>query len=161
MTAGSWRRDRAGFTLVEIMIVVLIIALLSALALPAFRKARQRTQITQVANDLKVYGAAFDLYALEQRGYPPDCHLDAPYHLPNALMETYLNAEKWASETAIGGNYNWEGPDAYPYAGISIFGSSAPQEIMRQLDEVLDDGNLASGMFRQTPNSRYTYILDE
>ena len=155
-------RARSGFTLVEIMIVVLTIALLSAIALPAFARARRNTRIAMIANDLKVYASAFDLYSLEQGGYPPDCHLDGPYHLPNEIMEQYLDAEKWAAETPIGGNFNWEGPDAYPYAGISIFGSTAEEDVMRKLDETLDDGNLSTGMFRLiAANSRYTYILDE
>ncbi|MDP6630123.1 MAG: prepilin-type N-terminal cleavage/methylation domain-containing protein [Kiritimatiellia bacterium] len=155
-------RDRSGFTLVEIMIVVLTIALLSAIALPGFRKARTQTLLTQVANDIKVFGDGFDLYALERGGYPPDYHLGAPYNLPNAAMEEYLNAEKWADTTGVGGNYNWEGPDSYPYAGISIFGATATEDTMRQLDKILDDGDLTSGMFRKiAANSRYTYVLEE
>ncbi len=148
--------------MVEIMFVVLTIALLSGIALPGFRKARTQTLLTATANDLKVFGDAFDLYALERGGYPPDCHLPAPYHLPNAVMEQYLDPEKWAATTAVGGNYNWEGPDVYPYAGISIFAATADESTMRKLDEILDDGNLASGMFRKiVANGRYTYLLEE
>ena len=153
---------RSGFTMVEIMIVVLTIALLSAIALPGFRKARTQTLLTGVANDIKVFGDAFDLYALERGGYPPDYHMGGAYNLPNTAMEEYLDAEKWAATTGVGGNYNWEGPDAYPYAGISIFGATASEKVMRQLDDILDDGNLNSGMFRLVAaNSRYTYILEE
>jgi type IV pilus assembly protein PilA len=148
--------------MVEIMIVVLTIALLSAIALPGFRKARTQTLLTGIANDITVFGDAFDLYALERGGYPPDCHLGAPYNLPNAAMEGYLDAEKWAEVTGVGGNYNWEGPDAYPYAGISIFGATASEDIMRELDDILDDGNLNTGMFRLiAANNRYTYILEK
>ena len=153
---------RAGFTLVEIMIVVLTIALLSALALPAFRRARTQTQLTAIANDLKQFSAAFDLYAMERGRYPPDSHLPMPYHLPNTEMEEYLTPEKWAEETAVGGYYNWEGPDSYPYAGIAIFGSTANLSTMQMLDKILDDGNLSTGLFRKiAANSRYTYILEE
>ncbi len=148
--------------MVEIMIVVLTIALLSAIALPGFRKARTQTLLTGVANDIKVFGDAFDLYALERGGYPPDYHVGGLYNLPNTAMEEYLDAEKWAKETAVGGNYNWEGPDSYPYAGISIFGASASADVMRKLDKILDDGDLTSGFFRLIgANNRYTYILEE
>ncbi len=147
-----------GFTLVEVMIVVLTISLLATLAMPSFVKARNTSRLTVVANDIKVFGDAFDLYALERGGYPPDSHLV----LPTPALEEYLNSEKWAEETAVGGNYNWEGPDSYPYAGISIYGTSAPEETMRNLDEILDDGDLNSGMFRLVAaNGRYTYILEE
>jgi len=148
--------------MVEIMIVVLTIALLSAIALPGFRKARTQTLLTGIANDITVFGDAFDLYALERGGYPPDCHLPNPYHLPNTAMEEYLDPEKWSAVTGVGGNYNWEGPDSYPYAGIAISGATATEDVMRELDEIMDDGDLTSGMFRLVAaNSRYTYILEE
>ena len=143
------------------MMVVLIIGLLAALGLPAFQKARQKTLVTTCANDLKVFGAAFDLYAMERRGYPPDCELPDPWHLPNVEMEGYLNKAKWAAPTPLGGNYNWEGKDTYAYAGISMFNTTATTAVMKMLDEVLDDGELTTGKFRQTPNGRYTYIIDE
>ena len=55
----------AGFTLVEIMIVVAIIALLAAIAVPGFLRARKRTQAAKVLNDLRNIDSAIDQYALE------------------------------------------------------------------------------------------------
>lgn len=56
---------RAGFTLVEIMIVVAIIALLAAIAVPGFLRARKRSQASKVLNDLRMIDAAIDQYAIE------------------------------------------------------------------------------------------------
>jgi len=56
---------RGGFTLVEIMIVVAIIALLAAIAVPNFLRARKRSQATRVLQDLRVVDAAIDQYAIE------------------------------------------------------------------------------------------------
>jgi prepilin-type N-terminal cleavage/methylation domain-containing protein len=56
---------RAGFTLVEIMIVVAIIALLAAIAVPGFLRARKRSQATKILNDLRMIDAAVDQYAIE------------------------------------------------------------------------------------------------
>ena len=56
---------RAGFTLVEIMIVVAIIALLAAIAVPGFLRARKRSQAAKVLNDLRLIDAAVDQYAIE------------------------------------------------------------------------------------------------
>ncbi len=56
---------RGGFTLVEIMIVVAIIALLAAIAVPNFLRARKRSQATQVLEDLRLIDAAIDQYAIE------------------------------------------------------------------------------------------------
>ncbi|MFL6521794.1 MAG: type II secretion system protein [Chthoniobacterales bacterium] len=56
---------RAGFTLVEIMIVVAIIALLAAIAVPGFLRARKRSQASRVINDLRLIDSAVDQYAIE------------------------------------------------------------------------------------------------
>ncbi|HEX8312056.1 MAG TPA: prepilin-type N-terminal cleavage/methylation domain-containing protein [Chthoniobacteraceae bacterium] len=56
---------RAGFTLVEIMIVVAIIALLAAIAVPGFLRARKRSQASKVLNDLRLISGAVDQYAIE------------------------------------------------------------------------------------------------
>src|ERR1700692_343176 len=56
---------KAGFTLVEIMIVVAIIALLAAIAVPGFLRARKRAQASRVLNDLRLIDSAVDQYAIE------------------------------------------------------------------------------------------------
>ncbi len=58
-------RKHAGFTLVEIMIVVAIIALLAAIAVPGFLRARKRSQASRILNDLRMIDAAVDQYAIE------------------------------------------------------------------------------------------------
>ena len=57
--------SRGGFTLVEIMIVVAIIALLAAIAVPGFLRARKRSQASRILNDLRMIDAAVDQYAIE------------------------------------------------------------------------------------------------
>ena len=54
-----------GFTLVEIMIVVAIIAMLAAIAVPGFLRARKRSQGVSVLTDLRLIDGAMDQYALE------------------------------------------------------------------------------------------------
>ena len=56
---------RGGFTLVEIMIVVAIIALLASIAVPNFLRSRKRSQATQVLEDLRLIDSAIDQYAIE------------------------------------------------------------------------------------------------
>ncbi|MGE0268690.1 MAG: hypothetical protein AB7S78_09595 [Candidatus Omnitrophota bacterium] len=82
-----------------------------------------------------------------------------------AGMAAYIDPDDWNSD-ALGGHYNWEGPywgekGGYEYAGISLFGTTASMKELILLDRKIDDGNLASGKFRQTPNGRYTYVFEE
>jgi prepilin-type N-terminal cleavage/methylation domain-containing protein len=65
MTKNRTRKDIGGFTLVEIMIVVAIIALLAAIAVPNFLRARKRSQATRILEDLRMVDAACDQYAIE------------------------------------------------------------------------------------------------
>jgi prepilin-type N-terminal cleavage/methylation domain-containing protein len=59
------KKGMAGFTLVEIMIVVGIIAVLSAIAVPNWVRARKRTQATIILEDLRNLDHAVDQYAID------------------------------------------------------------------------------------------------
>ena len=59
-------RCRRGFTLVEMMIVVAIIALIAAIAVPNVLRARKRSQATKLLDDLRVLDQAMDQWALEK-----------------------------------------------------------------------------------------------
>ncbi len=79
---------KAGFTLVEIMIVVAIIGLLAAIAIPNFVKARATSQANACINNLRQIDAAANQFALEQHkttgaaiSYPTDL---TPYIKLNA-----------------------------------------------------------------------------
>ena len=58
-------KSRRGFTLVEIMIVVAIIALLASIAVPGFLRSRKRSQASRIINDLRLIDGAIDMYAIE------------------------------------------------------------------------------------------------
>ena len=115
-----------------------------------------------LVSDLRTFGIGFEGYFATNGCYPPDSHDDAPYNLKNGYgTEEYLPIGAWTTPPAWGGFYNWEGPNSYPYAGISLYGTTASASIMGKLDNMLDNGDLTSGKFRQTPNGRYTYIVND
>ena len=149
-------KAESGFTLIELLVAIAIIGLLSAIAMPAYSQYKERASVARVASELRSFSSAFIAYTIDNEDYPPDSHLLLP---PG--MTDYIPQQIWDTPTAIGGNYNWEGPDGYPYAGISIFGYSAGTDILETLDSMLDDGNLNVGKFRYGSSGRPTYIIEE
>jgi prepilin-type N-terminal cleavage/methylation domain-containing protein len=64
MNRNTLKRDNQGFTLVEIMIVVAIVGLLAALAVPGFVKARKQSQGRRIMNDCRQMDAAIDQWSV-------------------------------------------------------------------------------------------------
>lgn len=152
------RNNQRGFTLIELIIVVAIIGVLAAIAIPQYTNYRMASYVISTASDLRNFKIAFDSYAFEHGTYPDDSHIVLP---PGTGLDKIISDGIWLKPTLLGGNYNWEGPDAYPYAGVAILGATVPTSIMEQLDARLDDGDLSTGKFRLTPNGRHTFIFEE
>ena len=136
--------DSAGFTLVEIMIVVAIIGLLAALALPSFAKARRDARVSAQMNDLRILEDAFQLYAMENRGFP------APTWMPKLLppgMDKYIRGDIWRQTSPSGGLYAWKrttSVNGVTRYYISISGA-VDQEVWDIMDRKIDDGLADSG----------------
>lgn len=64
------RKNHLGFTLVEIMIVVVIIALLAAIAIPGMLRSRQQAQEATAKANLKLIASALENYAAINSVYP-------------------------------------------------------------------------------------------
>ena len=65
------KHNKSGFTLVEIMIVVAIIGLLAAIAVPSFISARTKSQQNACLNNLRQISGAKDEYALDNNNKTP------------------------------------------------------------------------------------------
>ncbi len=101
---------RGGFTLVEIMIVVAIIALLAAIAVPGFLRARKRSQASRIINDLRLIDSAVDQYAIETNKKSGDA-------VNTADWTNYLKAGTNLYTTGkdiLGGDYGPQKVDSLP-----------------------------------------------
>jgi len=64
-------RKRKGFTLIELMIVIAIIAILAAILVPNFLRARNQGQLTACKSNLKNMGTALEMYSTDYSGIYP------------------------------------------------------------------------------------------
>ncbi|HOE95772.1 MAG TPA: prepilin-type N-terminal cleavage/methylation domain-containing protein [Candidatus Sumerlaeota bacterium] len=59
------------FTLIELLIVVAIIAILAAIAVPNFLEAQTRSKVSRMKADLRTLATAVEAYAVDNNAYPP------------------------------------------------------------------------------------------
>ena len=87
----------SGFTLVEIMIVVAIIGLLAAIAIPNFVKARETAQMNAIVNNLRIIESSKDQWALEAKKGTGDVPTSANLtdYLKNNRMPTAVVGETY------------------------------------------------------------------
>ncbi len=64
------RNRQNGFTLIEIMVVVVILAVLGALVVPKIRENVDKARVTRAQSDIRAIQTALDLYRLDNFKYP-------------------------------------------------------------------------------------------
>lgn len=111
------------------MIVVAIIGILASIAIPSYQNYKLRAKMSELAQQFGQMKNILTIHAQETGGYPDGTHVIPP---SGVTMPDY-----WSKTTILGGNFNWEGPDQYAYAGIAILGATASDNDMTSLIESL------------------------
>lgn len=88
-TVGPGRSLQSGFTLIEIMVVVIVIALMGAMIGPTVFKKVQQAEKTRVAQDIRAIQSALKFYRLDNYSYPSEAQ-DL-----QALIEQPQGQDRW------------------------------------------------------------------
>jgi prepilin-type N-terminal cleavage/methylation domain-containing protein len=96
------KRTQTGFTLIELMIVVAIIGILAAIAIPQYSNYVSRTRASNAVSEMAVYRTAIAVCMAEQLNGAADCGAFGENGIPAALVPT-LNVTASPAITSAGG----------------------------------------------------------
>jgi len=159
MIRSPQRRHRCAFTLVEILIVVVILGILATVVLASIADVVGDAGRTAFVADLKIYTDAMTLYHAEHSEWP----LDGSSGVVPAGFEAYVDVDQWERGTPLGGVWDVEFNDNGVTAAVGVHfdgtGGTKDDAFMQTVDQLKDDGNLASGGFQKIADARYYSVL--
>ncbi len=146
------------FTLVELLVVVAIIGILAAVAIPGYSSYKQNARVASVVSDLKNIHSALEAYRTESNSYPDDV---AGGSTPPGLAP-FLKSDFFTSDTPVGGRYDYNAQPVWGEVSIRIENATyiTDDAGWEKVDGVLDDGDLGGGKFRNIADGK-AYVVSE
>ncbi len=135
------------------MVVVVIIGLLAALALPAFKRVQRSAVSKRYLNDVRVIRDGAERYAMENGNFPPNG--TASLH---SALRGYVPPALFTDTTPLGGVWDWDYQQNGFTASVSVYQFTATDEQLLDIDRSIDDGNLNAGMFRKD-GAKAIYVI--
>jgi general secretion pathway protein G len=136
----TYRTRKSGFTLIEILIVVIILGILAAIVIPQFTNASQDARKSSMASQLQTLKSQIELYKMQHRDIPPDLGTGTPDVTPGwAQITQYSNID--------GTNLDPTAPDlaAVPPRNCGPYMQTPPVNPLTQSATVAAPGGAAAG----------------
>jgi len=111
-----FNEEKGFFTLIELLIVVAIIAILAAIAIPNFMEAQVRSKVSRAKADMRTIATALESYFVDKNHYPDDVENGWPYYLTRQLStpQPYLSNSKLYDPFVVTG-FRYNQFDIYDY----------------------------------------------
>jgi type II secretory pathway pseudopilin PulG len=147
------------------MVVVVIIGLLAAAALPAYRLITLRSRAASVVNDLRTFSTVFISYSIQNGRYPDS---GTPQVVPPQVAGQLPG--NFIQRTPIGGVYKWNfdtPADGIPCKAAIIILAIAGHPILDDYDQLvtvdkqIDDGDLTTGNLQLGSSNSLVYIIEK
>jgi type IV pilus assembly protein PilA len=143
---------RSGFTVVELMITVAIIAVVASLAIPAWGRVRKRSQADALLNELRVTGEAFQIYAAEKGSLPAT---SGSFSTIPAGMAPYMPKKSTWTTVAPTGAYwvwwNFGSGGIWGFTGlVGVYNPNYDPAQITHIDTAMDDGDPNTGGIHST-----------
>ncbi len=174
------KKSSSGFTIVELLIVIVVIAILAAISVVAYTGIQTRARASAIASDLKATEKAFNSYkALTGTGswwLDTDATLSG-HSSGNPQISAIISAQpefrdflqRIPTTEGLGTSNNWaydNDGDTYSGCSTSVSGVNlilqgvTATDLMQALDNAIDDGDLSCGKLRHRSADNYlTYSL--
>lgn len=148
-----------GFTLVELLVVVMILGILVAVVIPSFKGAFDSSQQSAFVADIKIYSDAVHLFAVQTGDWPED---SSTGDIPDGFLD-YIALADWDDGTPLGGQWDVEHDSYGITSAVGVVFDGGPgrdDEYMQEIDATYDDGLLESRYFREIEDdNRYYHIV--
>jgi prepilin-type N-terminal cleavage/methylation domain-containing protein len=148
-----------GFTLIEILIVVVILGLLAAMVIPQFRDASNDAAKTAFIANGRSFVQAAERMRMDTGEYPED---SGSNFLPDGFGN-YIQENRWVGGTPIGGVWDAELNSFGLTSSLGVhfngMGETRDDAFMQEIDLAIDDGDLTTGGFRKIAGDRYYFVI--
>jgi prepilin-type N-terminal cleavage/methylation domain-containing protein len=114
ISSGNTVKNRPGFTLVELLVVIGIIAVLLGILLPSLNKAREQSKTAQCASNMRQIAMAMINYFNDYRGTFFAEEIAKGYFGPSATSDLWVNGSFWPNELVLQGYVR--APNCYAFS---------------------------------------------